>query len=175
MRLLFVTGAALALFATNASAQTNAKPAGTGLPNFEFKGVRAGEPADMSIMTDCKPDDGLTRCYGRDPNVAGVRLILAPSYYFLNGKLSMMLFLFNAPQFSTMAQAFSTKYGPPCRTTHPKWQSKAGAVFENTVMTWCFRTGELELAAMSSSRDYGHAQYVDKVVKLPPKPATVDF
>lgn len=146
------------------------------LPLFEFKGVRAGEDYDPSSVRSCQRpgDDGTVRCDALDSTVAGVRGLLPPWFYFYNNRLSLMLYVFDGENFSTILTALTARYGPPCSTTHPQWQNRAGATFDNTVVKWCFRTGNLELAAMSSRRDNGHLQYTD--ANQPPRRApTIDF
>lgn len=147
------------------------------LPVFEFKGVRAGEVVDTAALgLKCgKPDeDQQIICRGNDATVGGITNLLAPAFYLYNGRLSTMIFVFDGSNYSTIAGALTAKYGEPCSTSHPEWKSKAGATFENTVMTWCFASGKLEAAEMSSRRDNSHLMYIDSN-QPPPKAPKVDF
>lgn len=145
-------------------------------PVFEFKGLKAGEVIDPTPVADCSPPQptGEMKCDLKDSTIAGIRGLTSPTIYLYKGRLTSMVHLFNAEQFLTMLDAFTTKYGQPCSTAHPKWQNKMGATFDNTVVTWCFRTGKLEMSAMSIDRTYGDFSYTD-VYKAPAKAATVDF
>lgn len=170
-----VTAAALVVALLTCSAVSAADP---NKPAFDFKGITAGEPADMSLLRGCnaKPS-GETQCYFRDAAVAGITEMLAPSVYLYDGKPYMMIYLFNnrGTNFLTLLSALRERYGAPCRTETKVWQNRAGAKIDNEVVTWCFKTGELELVQLSSSIQYGHLTYTDDVHGVPSKGPTVDF
>lgn len=135
------------------------------LPLFTFKDAKAGGSMDPTSLGRCEADGrpGKLKCVGKDGMVAGIRLIIPPYYYFYNNRLTSMLFLFNneGVTFPTLLSAFRERYGAPCKTETEKWQNKAGAVFDNPTVTWCFKTGKLTLESMSTSRDYGDVMYSD--------------
>jgi hypothetical protein len=139
------------------------------LPDFTFKEAKAGETVDPAVVGKCSPTrDGIAgkiECRGSDAVVAGVRLILAPNYYFYNNRLTSMLFLYdnNGTNFLTFLGAFQDKYGKPCSTSADKWQNRAGSTFDNDTATWCFKTGKLKLERLGPSLKYGVVAYTDDV------------
>lgn len=158
--------------APSASAKAAPKailPPAPDLPAFTFKEARAGEPMDPATVGKCSPSkDGIpgkVECRGKDGTVAGVTLLLAPSYYFYNNRLTAMLYLYdnNGTNFLTFLGAFQSKYGPPCATSADKWQSRGGATFDNDTATWCFKTGKLKLERLGPSLKYGVVSYNDDV------------
>lgn len=179
MRKLFLV-LAVGAIATSAGAAPRkavpkaAAPRAASLPVFEFKGFRGGEAIDPSLISVCEtpPAEGQIHCYSKDRIVAGIENSV--SIYGYKDRMTMMIMLFEAHDFGTYLSAFRQKYGAPCKTSRPKWQNKLGGNFTNTVHTWCFKTGTLDLAAMSSSRDYGHVVYRDKF-QPPHKVAPIDF
>jgi len=154
-----------------------AKPI-TARPAFEFKGITAGQPADMSLLNAChSADNAQTQCSFKDGAVAGINNTLPPTVYLYDNKISTMLYLFSAKgtDFLTISAALQAKYGPPCKTETQPWQSRAGAHYDNAVLTWCFKTGKLELEQLSTSLDYGDLIYTDDVNKPPTAAPKVDF
>jgi hypothetical protein len=145
-------------------------------PAFEFKGVTAGSVIDPTTIGTCNPANasGVITCSPSDRAVAGLEGTSSPILYFYKGRLTQMLYLFHDMDFTLLNEAFTSKYGRPCAVTHPKWQSKGGATFDNTLVTWCFKTGKLVLTAISVSRDYGDATYTD-TYQAPSKSVPVDF
>jgi len=133
----------------------------------------------MSLLTDCKvdSDDGDTHCYYKDGTVAGLNEGLAPAVVLHDNKLHMMLFLFDAKgtSFLTIRAALQAKYGAPCKSETQPWQSRAGAHYDNLVVTWCFKTGHLVLDQLSTNLDYGDLIYTDEVNRGPAKAPKVDF
>ncbi len=145
---------------------------------FEFKGVTAGQSVDMSLLRDCVPNATSpeeTECNIADGRVAGIDLVAAPAIQLYKGKLATLSFLFAGPLFPTYSSAFEAKYGKSCRFEHPKWQNRAGATFDNTVVTWCFTTGELQLTEMSVQQQIGLVTYTDTLNKVPAASAKIDF
>jgi hypothetical protein len=49
-----------------------------------------------------------------------------------------------AGQFSGVAEAFESAYGKTSSSRVEKWQNKAGASFDNTVMVWRNQVSEIE-------------------------------
>lgn len=160
-----------------------AKPAAdkaVSLPVFTFKAARAGEVMDPSAVGECAPDrDGIAgklKCEGSDPVVAGLKLLVAPAYYFYNGRLTSMLFLFDrdGTNYLTLRSGFESKYGAPCSTATEEWQSRGGTTVDNATATWCFKTGKLKLEAIGPSLKYGVVSYTDDF-DAPTKATPVDF
>jgi hypothetical protein len=157
-----------------------AKSVAASLPAFTFKNARAGVVMDPNSVGKCSPSDdriaGKLSCGGADSVVAGVNLLLAPTYYFYNGRLTMMLFLYDndGVNFLTFRQAFEEKYGPPCNSSTEKWQNRAGSTFDNPVVIWCFSTGKLKLEQLGPSLKYGSVTYTDEF-NAPSKDTPKDF
>jgi hypothetical protein len=83
---------------------------------------------------------------------------------------------FGEQAYQSVADAFTTKYGQPAKMEVRKWQSKAGATFDNRVMIWKFSgSSTLELESMGS--EVGAGRYVFKsAANAPPADAPkVDF
>lgn len=163
----------LCSISVSADAEEPSKPA------FEFKGITAAEPVDMSLLRSCEiKQDGQTKCYLKDGKVAGYSGTIPPAVYLYDGKLWKMFYIFknSSPNYSNLLAALRTKYGPPCRIETRVWQNRLGAKLDNPVITWCFKTGELELIQFISDVTLGGLSYVDEVNAGPPKPPpTVDF
>lgn len=151
------------------------------LPLFDFKGMTAGEPVSESIFTSCSGDeDGTRSCSFADKQIAGISPIY-PDYgsfsraTLYNGKLTGIEFIAEGEGFGKVLEALVARYGPPCKTETPKWQSKAGATFDNSVLTWCFRTGQLTLSQMDFKRDYMGLRYSDTQNRPPAQKPKIDF
>lgn len=150
-----------------------------GAKPFEFKGIVASETTDLSkLFCITKSDDGAD-CLPADwasppPRVADV-IVLLPEILFYKGKLYSMHFGVIPQQLGVLTDAFAAKYGNPCIDTTEPWQSRAGAVFQNHVMSWCFSTGMLVVKAMGDRMDAPEVQYVDFQSAPPPPPSKVDF
>jgi PDZ domain len=153
------------------------------LPLFEFKGVTAGDIIDLATVGKCEPirgNDRLMRCIPSDRSVAGPsEAIESLVLIFQDNKLATMGYVFFRSRFATVFDAFSQKYGTPCRVEQRMWQNIAGAVFPNNVFFWCFSTGELELVERSADDSddvFSTAHYSDTVNLMPPpERAPVDF
>lgn len=74
-----------------------------------------------------------------------------------------------------LMSAFTAKYGSPSASKTEKWQSKAGATFDNVVTTWHFKGGDLELKAMGSSRDDSDFFFFDAANAPASAPPPVNF
>lgn len=150
------------------------------LATFTFKDAQAGVAMDPNLVGKCSPSSdgipGKLDCRGKDSKVAGIDLILAPSYDFYNGRLTSMLYLYNnnGTDFLTFREAFQEKYGKPCKVETEKWQNKAGSTFDNAQITWCFKTGKLKLEQLGPSLDYGIVTYDDDY-DAPSKETPKDF
>lgn len=118
------------------------------LTPFNFKGVIAGTAVDMTKLKCGTPlRNGEMQCQWLDAlpmmsTIGGVAIFqLSISIY--QGRLSSVDYIVGAISYVRMAEALSAKYGTPCKIEHPQWQNRAGAIFDNTVMTWCFSSGNL--------------------------------
>jgi hypothetical protein len=179
-----------ALAAYRAVAET-ARQAGS-LPMFEFKGLGAGQAVaeDHPLFRHpCFPDAAMTDdanrrvCVFRDRSVAGIDPLEGSNAYLYAGKLSRMDMraLNGHGQFARLEQALSARYGEPCRRQSRKWQNRLGGVFDNSVISWCFRTGTLTLTGMSEDRYLDDAadlmllRYQDDVVAPAAVGPKIDF
>jgi hypothetical protein len=126
--------------------------------------------------SSCSPDSkrpGVLECTDFLVEIAGLRLgFLMRSYY--QGKLYTLFGTGSEYAFPTLLQAFTTKYGPPIMGSKT-WQNKAGATFDNTIATWKFRNGTLELDSMGLRRDQISFEFNDHANDPPLPPAKVDF
>jgi hypothetical protein len=165
----------------SAPAVTAAQPSKPPLPVFVFKGMTAGQPVSEGIFSSCSDEQGgERRCSFPQHDIAGVVSIFPTvggwNYAKLyDGKLSSTEFVADGDSFAKMLAALVTRYGEPCKTETPKWQSKGGATFDNTVVTWCFRTGHLVLTRMDFQRDYMSLRYRDDESVPPAEKPRIDF
>ncbi|MGE0668937.1 MAG: hypothetical protein AB7O49_20485 [Sphingomonadales bacterium] len=145
----------------------------TDAPMFEFKEVKAGEAVDTSVAGDCK-NHGLTLdCVHPDGTVAG-----APvgdiAFRFYEERLISMDFVFQNSGFYDIRTAFLRKYGQPCSEKNKEWRNQMGAVLDNVLLTWCFRTGKLQLQARGERSNVGNVSYKD-IFQPPSQPVPIDF
>lgn len=140
------------------------KPA---LPVFSFKEARAGETMDPAPIGKCNPrNTGVSDevwCFGTDKTVAGVQMF-ETEYYFWKSRLYHLNFEFynQYGDYEILLRAFSEKYGKPCRSSVDRWQSQAGAVFDNATAVWCFATGEMKLQQHGDRFKFGRVDYGDE-------------
>ena len=145
----------------------------TDFPTFEFKGVKAGEVVDTSVAGQCKMYDRTLSCIHPDDAVAS-----APvgdiSFRFYENRLISMEFVFQNSGFSLIKTGFQTKYGQPCSTKNLKWQNQMGAVLDNPIFVWCFKTGKLHLQARGERSNVGSVFYEDDF-QPPSQAVPIDF
>lgn len=145
------------------------------LPVFEFMGANTETAATLDA-TKCPPKaDGTASCADYSyPTVAGrpMRWLVRD---FNQGKLYRVMASFGTGAFDAVREAFVAKYGPPSSTETRKWQSKAGATFDNVVSTWRFKSGRLELESMGGSVDEGAFTFVSTANSPPAEKPKVDF
>jgi len=150
-------------------------PAATDLPNFEFRGITAGVPVDEKTTKGCKGRDdleGYRSCVTLSDSLAGVGASTVVSYY--NGKLSSVYLTSSQGNYRTIADAFKQKYGKPCDVRQEEWKSRGGVTIENTIVTWCFKSGRLQLNEVGGKLGEMSASYSDD--NEPPRPQPkVDF
>jgi hypothetical protein len=161
-----MAGIELAAFLLAAAANPSA-------PAFEFRGITAGTQAEFKKRGFCIDKNGETSCLENATEVAGAPMIdLAISRY--QDKLTSVYATFHTNHFKTLLEAFTAKYGTPCETRTKPWQSRMGVKGESAVISWCFKTGVLELESIGPRIDQGRFIYGDQwqAPKAPPK---VDF
>lgn len=127
-------------------------------PEFSFLGVSPEAQVSSALIggKDCAVNPvGKTECSA--PYSSSLKIGNAPIYVleleFNNGKLYAVIGSVKSTAYSDLMSAFSAKYGSPAESKPEKWQSKAGAVFDNLVSTWHFKGGDLVVQAMGTSRD----------------------
>jgi len=85
--------------------------------------------------------------------------------------LRMSIFHLPKGDFGIMDQAFQTRYGTPHTTRDVPMQTRAGAVFTNTVKTWTGKTLTIRLERYSNKITHGHAAigkgvYLDEFLRV---------
>jgi hypothetical protein len=155
------------------AAMTAGASAAPSLPMFEFKGVRAGAPADLHPFRCKRPrPDGIVDCKPRNAAVAGIPSVpMVISFH--RGLLSSMFLEVPWADFHTLEAAFTEKYGPPTTVEHPRWDGATGPV-ANTVETWRFGTGRLTLTQDAGDGEFAEAVYAEDAAPTPSRPV-VDF
>ncbi len=138
---------------------------------FEFKGIVAGVPVDLVKFPNCGAGETANCDVGK--TIAGFEpYVLWVSLF--KGKLSSVTIRGDALYYPVIAKAFAEKYGKPCASTVEKWKNAVGAVLDNPVTTWCFKTGKLVLKPRGESLDTFSADY-DDANQPPEGKAKVDF
>ena len=190
MRMLPLFSSALALAAQPADAQRRPSPPATKAapakkiaaprPVFSFLGVTPEEAVTSASIggKECPVSAvGKTEC--SNPYGSGMKIGNAPIYILLmefnNGKLYSVIGSVKSFGYADLMAAFTAKYGPPAESRPEKWQSKAGAVFDNTVSTWHFKGGDLTVEAMGSSRDDTDFTFTHPANAPEQAPAPVNF
>ena len=81
--------------------------------------------------------------------VAGISMkFVMKDYNSQTGRLYYVYASMGSGGYAAVVSAFAEKYGDPAETQTRKWQSKGGAVFDNTVSIWHFKGGDLEADSM---------------------------
>lgn len=143
--------------ATRPAPKAAAKPVAA-KPVFSFLGVTPEAPVTSATVggKDCAVNaTGKTECsapYSNDFKIGNAPVFIL-SMSFNDAKLYSVYGSVKSFAYTDLLSAFVAKYGPPSETKSEKWQSKAGATFDNVVSTWHFKGGDLELKAMGSRRD----------------------
>ena len=143
------------------------------LPIFDFMGANTETPfAGLADIKGCDVEGVKTSCYGTS--------LVGESRVFLGRSFNKdVLYLVNAgfpnPQYLSLQQVFRAKYGNPSKIEIRKWQSKAGATFDNTVIQWRFKGGVLELESMGSKVGEGTFSYFNAANAPETAPPPVNF
>ena len=151
-----------------AAALLAAAAANPSTPAFEFRGVTAGAATGFKKRGFCTDKNGEGACLEKAVEDAGVPLIdLVTTRY--EDKLTSIYATFKTGHFQTLLEASKAKYGTPCDTRAEPWQSRMGAKTQSAVVSWCFKTGVLELESVGARLDEGRFVYADQW--QPPKAA----
>jgi hypothetical protein len=146
------------------------------LPIFSFLGdtTEAVSSRAMLNSSKCTTEHEITECsdYSR-PKIGGVDLKTL-SIKYNRGLLYEVISLTWSDRYAALLEVFSLKYGSPSLTVE-KWQSKSGAVFDNSIATWHFKNGLLRLEALGP--DVNTADFIfTSTVNAPPRPTpNIDF
>lgn len=143
------------------------------LPDFEFRGIKAGVEVDITKMKGCTFSRNVFNCTTLGGEIAGQQ-IEAITFSFADQKLSMMLAVLPKAAFSDIVRAFTAKYGPACESTSETWANAAGAKFDNPTVRWCFGTGKLEARQLGSRLTEMQIVYADDNQPRPERPL-IDF
>lgn len=147
-------------------------------PVFEFMGQTTDAPPTMSDLQGkpCTTNGAKYTCTSVSaPTVAG-RPMRYLQIAFFNDRLYAVSGAFGEAAYQAVADAFTVKYGQPAKTEVRKWQSRAGAIFDNRVMIWNFSgDSTLELQSMGSKVDEGRFDFVSPKNAPPTAAPKVDF
>jgi hypothetical protein len=144
----------------------------TPLPNFEFRGIVAGQAVDPAALKGCRRDAETVTCRSFATKVAGNDAAIE-SVEYTGGKLSALRILLDRSAYASVVEAFSARYGEPCSSSTDKWANAIGARLDNLSIRWCFLTGNLEARQIGPSLKYMAVAYTDANQPIP-KPQ-VDF
>jgi hypothetical protein len=172
-----VEWAALAQAHTASSAPPN--QAGS-LPMFDFRGLTAGQIVAQNhsaFLPPCADEGpGKSVCFFRDNTLAGIKSLSGITVHIYSGKFSKMEMQADNKRFTELNEALISRYGNPCQRETLKWQNQLGAVFDNPVITWCFRTGNLVLTGRTERFvDWMELRYQDNVVAPPAAKPKINF
>ena len=160
-----------------ATGKSTLKPPVT-LPMFEFMGQTTDAQPTMAELqgNKCTSSGARYTCTNVSyPTVAG-RPMRYLQIAFFNDRLYAVSAAFGDLAYQPVAEAFTAKYGQPAKIEVRKWQSKAGASFDNRVMIWNFSGGgTLELQSMGSKVDEGRFDFVSTTNSPPAEAPKVDF
>lgn len=144
---------------------------------FDFMGITAGEVVSKKAVFGCEDREQARLCKARRNEVAGVKGVVNPLVWLVDGKMAQLQFAFsnNFGHYERVKSALSAKYGKPCDVSTEDWANRMGTTLDNTVTTWCFSTGKLVLRQFGSRSTWSDFTYVDDDVKIPEKEPVVDF
>ena len=146
------------------------------LPSFSFMGETPDAVTTRTKLNDadCGKNGAKLECTDYNDPKVGDTILDWLSMSFYNGKLYSVMGALTDNQYGKLLSAMTAKYGKPSVTTE-KWQSKGGAVFDNTVATWLFRDGMLKLESKGQSVDKSFFGFVSAKNSPPDAPPKVDF
>jgi hypothetical protein len=172
---LILSIAAFALVNSQAASSAPGEQIADPLPAFEFKGIRGDQTVEdprslgLNVCSHNKRANEWT-CMPL-MSVAGQRMVTV--WRFRDGLLRLLKLDGTRSDYPALLDAFTQRYGAPCRSTVEKWQNAMGASLDNKVQTWCFSGGELELREIGDKISRTQATYVDSQ-SLRPR-TVVDF
>ena len=110
------------------------------LPPFEFRDIRANQPAPQSRCEPMKRLNGLL-CGLKGFNVSGIPAEFPAAMYDDQG---LFIFSFTTPirEWETVSAALAAKYGKPCKEGSNELTNGYGAKYQNTFSEWCFSDGK---------------------------------
>ncbi|MEI6640393.1 MAG: hypothetical protein WCL10_00050 [Novosphingobium sp.] len=148
------------------------------LPVFEFMGQTTEAPPTMTELqgAKCVTSNSRYTCTNVSfPTVAG-RPMRYLQIAFFNERLYAVSAAFGELAYQPVLEAFTAKYGKPDKVEVRKWQSKAGATFDNQVSIWNFSGGgTLELQSMGSQVGEGRFDFISTTNAPPTEAPKVDF
>jgi hypothetical protein len=170
------------------SANLEAKPAraaparSASLPVFDFLGQNTETPTTMTTLNgeDCRVqgDNTLLCASYQGPGTAGPKIggieLLTLRMTFSAQKLFLVEGRANRTQFASLLEAFTLKYGRPQMAVR-KWQNQAGASFDNTVASWTFKGGKLELTSIGAYISQSQFTFVSQANSPTRNPPKIDF
>lgn len=163
-------------------------------PLFEYKGFRAGDVIPEERLARCRAEpvgnkpsmadaidqlrkaaqgEGLVSCVTRDPVIAG-RPAISEVVNIHDGRLSSVRLRFSPENFPTVRDAFTSKYGQPCKLAVKTLGNAYGGKLDSPSYTWCFASGELVADLFYGDRNTSSAEYRDINQAGTPEPK-VDF
>lgn len=169
-----------------ASAQKRAAPRQPGkpstakpvpvLPVFSFLGDDTETPTKRTMLNEsaCTVNGDLTDCADYHQSQLGGVTLKWLSLSYNRGLLYRVLGSLSTNDYATLLAAFTTKYGAAKIGTR-KWQAKSGATFDNTMATWNFKEGILELESLGTDLNSGLFTFSSSVNRPEPEKPKVDF
>jgi len=152
------------------------QPAPASLSVFSFLGDDTETPTQRTELngSKCTATGTQLDCMDfRDPKIGGADLKWMQLTYN-NGLLYRVLASTWTNRYSALLDAFTAKYGTP-RIEVKKWQAKSGATFDNSVATWTFKGGELELSSLGTDLDSALFTFVSTINSPPREKPKIDF
>lgn len=156
------------VFALISAIPASAKEGQDGLPNFVFRGVKAGvitSPLGIGFQAkDCKfgRSEKEISCSNLNDTLAGVSSMSTYTWY--DGLLKSLYISFHKSQWGSVLSSLKQKYGDPCDNSVVQWQNRLGSKFDVLEVKWCFSTGALSLKEMGFRQEWSLVSYVDTTV-----------
>lgn len=117
---------------------------------FEFRGNTLGQP--MNFMPNpCSA----ASCYSFNDHIGESEVDI--SYGVIDGRMEGVTLFFKADEFDDLVTAFTAKWGKPTRVQSEPYHTQGGLKTTNTILTWSFAQGNLNLRHFGSSITDGTA------------------
>lgn len=145
------------------------------LPVFSFMDQSTEQPRTMTMLggDECTISGATVSCLEIGGELAGQRMVLM-TVGFYNERLYKVTGAAKRWAFPDILAAFTLKYGKPSMRSE-KWQNRMGASLDNSIATWSFKGGKLELRAIGSSIDLTEFNFLHAGNSPPRAAAKVDF